>query len=69
MNNILYVALDQIVKISILLNPIIPKASGRVLDALCVKSGLRNLSFLDGDDILADEIKIKEIDILFKKHT
>ena len=67
MNNILYLSLSQIAKISILLNPIIPKASTKVLDALNVKKELRNLSFLDGKKIFSDQIKINKLDILFKK--
>ena len=67
MNNILYLSLNQIAKISILLNPIIPNASAKVLDALNVKKELRNLSFLDGKKIFSNEIKINKLDILFKK--
>ena len=37
MNNILHISLEQIAKISILLNPIIPKSSTKVLDALNIK--------------------------------
>ena len=69
MNNILHIALEQIAKISILLNPIIPLASSKVLDALNIKPESRNLSFLDGENVLPDEIKIGELDILFKKIT
>ena len=69
MNNILHIALEQIAKISILFNPIIPNATSKVLDALNIKPELRNLSFLDGSNIFTDEIKIKELDILFKKIT
>ena len=69
MSNILHTALVQIAKISILLNPIIPKASTKVLDALNIKSELRNLSFLDGKNLIADQIEIKTLDILFKKIT
>ena len=67
MNNILHVALEQIAKISILLNPIIPIATNKVLDALNIKSGLRNNSFLDGKKIIPNTIKIKSLNILFKK--
>ena len=67
MNNILYISLDQIAKISILLNPIIPISTNKVLDALNVSKGFRNLSFLDGKKILNDEVKINNLDILFKK--
>ena len=69
MNNILHMALEQIVKISILLNPIIPNSSSKVLDALNIKTDLRNLSFLDGKNIIPDKITIKELNILFKKIT
>lgn len=69
MNNILHIALEQIAKISILLNPIIPIASSKVLDALNIKSESRNFSFLDGKNMLPNEIKIGELDILFKKIT
>ena len=69
MNSILHVALQQIAKISILLNPIIPEASTKVLDALNIKPTSRNLSFLDGKDVLPEKIQIKELDILFKKIT
>ena len=67
MNNILHLALEQIAKISILLNPIIPESSKKVLDALNVKAKFRNLSFLGGNNVLADKIKVKQLDILFKK--
>ena len=67
MNNILHISLEQIAKISILLNPIIPISTSKVLNALNVKTELRNLSFLDGINILADEAKIEQLDILFKK--
>ena len=69
MNNILHLALEQIAKISILLNPLIPNASTKVLDALNISNELRNLSFLRGKNILPDKIKIEELNILFKKIT
>ena len=67
MNNILHTSLEQITKISILLNPIIPSSTSKVLNALNVKTELRNLSFLNGTNILPDRVKIKQLDILFKK--
>ena len=69
MNNILYLSLEQIAKISILLNPIIPKATSKVLEALNIKSDSIDLKFLDGDDIFGEEITIKELKILFMKNT
>ena len=67
MNNILHLCLEQIAKISILLNPIIPDSSTKVLDALNIKKESRNLSFLDGKNVINDKIEIKNLDILFKK--
>ena len=67
MNNILHIALQQIAKISILLNPIIPNATLKVLTALNIKKDLINLSFLDGKDILPNQVSINKLDILFKK--
>ena len=69
MNNILHIALEQIAKISILLNPIIPIASAKVLDALNISAELKNLLFLDNKSMISDEIKVKELKILFKKIT
>ena len=67
MNNILHLSLTQIAKISILLNPIIPLATTKVLNALNIKKESRNLSFLDGVNIFDKKIKIKSLEILFNK--
>ena len=67
MNDILYISLDQIAKISILLNPIIPKASSKVLDALNIPESVRDLSFIKHNKVFKGEISIKTLDILFKK--
>jgi len=67
MNNILHIALEQIAKITILLNPIIPDSTTKVLNALNIKKELRNLSFLDGKIIIPDDLEIKKLNILFKK--
>ena len=69
MNNILYLALEQIAKISILLNPLIPKSTFKVLEALNIKNNLINNNFLDGKNIFDEEIIVKELKILFKKST
>ena len=67
MNNILHIALEQITKISILLNPIIPNSTSKVLNALNIKKDQRNFKFLDGDKLLKDKVKINDLEILFKK--
>jgi len=69
MNNILYLALEQIAKISILLNPIIPESTKKVLNALKIKKNQINLSFIDGKSLFTDIIKIEPLDILFKKNS
>ena len=67
MNNILHIALEQIGIISILLNPIIPQSTSKVLDALNVKDNSRDLSFLKGKNILPNKVKIENLSILFNK--
>ncbi len=67
MNNILHIALEQIGIISILLNPIIPQSTSKVLDALNVKDNSRDLSFLKGKNILPNKVKIENLNILFNK--
>ena len=68
MNNILHLSLEQIAKISILLNPIMPKSTNKVLDALNINEKNRNYSFLDGSKIIPDKINISSLNILFKKN-
>jgi len=68
MNNILQLSCEHIARISLLLNPIIPESSEKVLDALNIKKEFRNLSFLDGKNILGKVIKINNLNILFKKN-
>ncbi len=67
MNTILHVALEQIAIISILLNPIIPISSNKVLEALNIDKDSINLSFLNDKNILPNEVKVKNLDILFNK--
>ena len=67
MNNILHLALEQIAKISILLSPVIPNATNKVLNALKIDEKIRNLSFLDNQKLLESKINISELNILFKK--
>ena len=57
----------NIKKITILLNPIIPNSSEKVMNALNINLESRNLFFLQKDKLLPNEIKINQLDILFKK--
>ena len=67
MNNILHISLEQIAIISLLLNPILPNSTSKVLNSLSLDKKFRNLSFLDGENIFNDKIEISELNILFKK--
>ena len=67
MNNILHLSLEQIAKITILLNPIIPIATTKVLDSLNIDKKSRNLLFLNGEKLLKNKVTIKNLSILFKK--
>tara|TARA_B100001123_G_C15289614_1_gene1016980 strand:+ start:447 stop:1982 length:1536 start_codon:yes stop_codon:yes gene_type:complete len=69
MNLILHISLEQIAKISILLSPIIPISANKVLDALNIKNESRNLLFLEDTDLLPNDTKINNLEILFKKIT
>ena len=67
MNTILYTILNQIRSISILLNPIIPIATEKVLSTLSIDRANINLESLKNIKILKPGIKLKKTDILFKK--
>ena len=67
MNNILYLSLIQIAKISVLLNPIIPDATLKVLKALSIKDSLINFSIIESHNIFNKKIKINNLEILFKR--
>ena len=67
MNTILYTILNQIRSISILLNPIIPIATEKVLSTLSIEMTSINLESLKNIKILKPGIKLKKTDILFKK--
>ena len=67
LNTIVYVSMEMIRKISILLNPIIPKTSLKVLDIFNLKQNIINLDSIKNHKSLVTKNKIKKIDILFKK--
>ncbi len=67
MNNILHIALEQIAIISILLSPIMPLATNKVLNALNIKPDLRNFSFVESEDLMPYEINLKDLTTPFKK--
>ena len=67
MNTILYTIIEQIKDISILLNPIMPAATNKILDILNIKSEDINLNNLRKTNSLNHDKKLKKISILFKK--
>ena len=46
---------------------IIPEKSSKVLEALNIEPKKRNLSFLDNENVLDKNVKIENLNILFKK--
>ena len=67
LNTIVYVSLELIRKISILLYPIIPTATMKILDIFQIKEDDIDFNSITNDSILKTGSKIKKINILFKK--
>tara|TARA_Y100001960_G_scaffold288254_1_gene327130 strand:- start:371 stop:1081 length:711 start_codon:yes stop_codon:yes gene_type:complete len=67
MNTILYNVLNQIRSISILLNPIIPIATNKILNTLSIDKKDINIKNIENSKFLKTGNKIKETDILFNK--
>ncbi len=67
MNTIVYVSLEIIRKISIMLYPIIPDTSEKVLNIFKLDSKNITFSSIENNDFLKPEIKLNKIGILFKK--
>ena len=67
LNTIVYVSLEIIRKVSILLNPIIPDTSLKVLDIFNLKQKDINFDTIKDNKYLKPNSSIKKIGILFKK--
>ena len=67
MNTILFTIVSQIKNISILLSPIIPKSSDKILDIMNLKKNQRLISAINSNDIFDHDLEFKKISILFKK--
>ena len=67
LNTIVYVSLEIIRKISILLNPIIPETSLKVLEIFNLKQNDISFESIENHESLKINDKIKKIDILIKK--
>ena len=67
LNTIVYVSLELIRKITILLYPIIPESSLKVLKAFDITENKINFNSITNNEYLKPKLKIHKIGILFKK--
>ena len=67
LNTIIYTSLELIRKISILLYPVIPDSSLKVLNIFNIKEDMINFETIKNHDYLKTNIEIKKINILFNK--
>ena len=67
MNAILYTIVEQIKNISILLNPIIPTSTQKVLNAINISDEDILIENIKKDDTLNCVSELRNLDILFKK--
>jgi len=67
LNTIVYVSLETIRKISIMLYPVIPSSSLKVLDIFGIKEKEIKFKSIVNHEVLPSNSKISKIDILFKK--
>ena len=67
MNNIIYTVVTQIKNISILLSPIIPISSEKILDIMNIKKKDRFLKSINNKNIFDHNLEFKKTTILFKK--
>tara|TARA_B100001093_G_scaffold477349_1_gene504528 strand:- start:2101 stop:3585 length:1485 start_codon:yes stop_codon:yes gene_type:complete len=67
MKNILFTICKQIMNISILLNPIIPNATNKVLDTMNIDITNRKINEIKNMNCFDHNRELKSLDILFKK--
>jgi len=67
MNAILYTIVEQIKNISILLNPIIPISTKKVLDTINFSESNITINNIKNENTLDCNLELKSLDILFKK--
>ncbi len=67
MNTILFTIVLQIKNISILLSPIIPLSSEKILDIMNLEDEEKKLAAINKTDIFKHDLKFKKTSILFKK--
>ena len=67
MNAILYTISEQIKNISILLSPIIPVSTKKVLETINLSDKDISIENIKKNDIFDYNLELKNLDILFKK--
>jgi methionyl-tRNA synthetase len=67
MNAIIFTVVEQIKNISILLNPIIPIATNKVLTMINISSENLSIDHIKDDNILNNKKEIGNLEILFTK--
>ena len=67
MKTILFTTCEQIKNISILLNSIIPIATGKVLETMNIKKENRSINQINNLECFDHNKELKELDILFNK--
>ena len=67
LNTIIYTSLELIRKISLLLYPVIPNSSLKVLNMFSIDEDDLNIDTLNNNEFLKPNLEIKKIKILFNK--
>ncbi len=67
LNTIVYTALELIRKITILLYPVMPETSVKVINVFNETENSIDFKSIDNNEILKKDLKINKLDILFKK--
>ena len=67
MNSVLWVTCEMLRRVAILLQPVIPFASSKLLDFLCINKDQRLIDFLSDDYALRPGKPIKDPEIIFPK--
>ena len=67
LNTIIYTSFELIRKISILLYPVIPNSSLKVLNMFNVNEKMLNIETINNHEFLKPGLKINKINILFNK--
>ena len=67
LNTIVYTAIELIRKITILLYPVMPQTTVKILNSFNIHEDELNLTSLQNNESLKKNDKINKLDILFKK--